>query len=168
MASILRPGQTLRGRVSAYSLTEELYKAADSGIVFLARKSGNRFSTVQLGDCGGVVPEDSNFARDGHPIALKRIYKFFGPFPQFYDDFNNPDVIGVVDFLNRQGPREKPFHLVTTKEAPATDKKFILKIMKLDPRDRPTVEQLLADEWFIEESDDTRVPLEPKFTTPTQ
>lgn len=31
--------------------------------------------------------------------------------------------------------------------------------MKLDPRERPTVGDLLADEWFKEESEDTRVPL---------
>jgi hypothetical protein len=31
--------------------------------------------------------------------------------------------------------------------------------MKLDPRERPTAEQLLKDEWFTEESEDTRGPL---------
>lgn len=28
------------------------------------------------------------------------------------------------------------------------DRDFILKIMKLDPRDRPSAEELLEDEWF--------------------
>ncbi|KAI1179713.1 kinase-like domain-containing protein [Nemania sp. FL0916] len=331
MSSILRPGQILRGRVSTYSLVKELYKATDSGVVFLARNSQqekcivksvanhwrlqneatilkkyqettpslrplldeiqepaeppsivlkyldadlltesnkerlsrpqikqvaksilkallplhrdglvhtdikldnifvryggtyNRFTTIQLGDCGGVVSADSDFAREGHYIgtalsrspeaalrlhwgtatdvwsfgnavlsllyggnyhlfnpaidgygvdhkdylfiALKRIYKFFGPFPQSYEDFGGPDFISVVNIFNRKGPPEKPFHLVTTKEIPLADKKFILKIMKMDPRDRPTVEQLLADEWFTEKSEDTRVPLKPENKT---
>jgi hypothetical protein len=39
------------------------------------------------------------------------------------------------------------------------DKEFLLKIMKLDPRDRPTAEELLADTWFTEESPATRAPL---------
>lgn len=27
------------------------------------------FSAIKLGDCGGVVPENSEFARDGHLIG---------------------------------------------------------------------------------------------------
>ncbi|KAJ9134199.1 Kinase-like protein [Coniochaeta hoffmannii] len=160
------------------------------------QSGGQRFSAIQLGDCGGVVSQDSMFARDGHLIGagftrspeatfrlpwgtatdiwsfgnavlsllygggyhlfnpgieglkvkdqeneltvLKRMYKFFGPYPQSCDDFNDSDTIP---------------------EIPPADKAFILKIMKLDPRDRPTADQLLEDEWFTEESEDTRVPL---------
>ncbi|KAI1392959.1 kinase-like protein [Hypoxylon trugodes] len=91
--------------------------------------------------------------------VLKRMYKFFGPFPKSYDDFKDPDVIRVVNALHLMGPPEKPFHLVTSREISPVDKEFVLKIMKLDPRDRPTAEQLLADDWFTEESEDTRVPL---------
>ncbi|KAK7698704.1 hypothetical protein SLS64_012315 [Diaporthe eres] len=65
----------------------------------------------------------------------------------------------VINFFNNSGPPEKPFRLVTTKEISAADKKFLLKVMKLDPRERPTVEELLEDEWFTEESEDTRIPL---------
>lgn len=32
-------------------------------------KNGQRFSEIKLGDCGGVVPEESEFARDGHLIG---------------------------------------------------------------------------------------------------
>lgn len=85
------------------------------------------------------------------------MYKFFGPFPPNYTD--DPDATTVMSFFNNSGPPEKPFHLVTTKEIPAADKKFILKVMKLDPRDRPTVGELLGDEWFTEESEDTRTSL---------
>jgi serine/threonine protein kinase len=85
------------------------------------------------------------------------MYKFFGPFPVTYSD--NPDTMTIVNYFNDSGPPEKPFHLVTTKEIPAADNKFLIKVMKLDPRERPTVGDLLADEWFSEESEDTRIPL---------
>ncbi|OTA87221.1 hypothetical protein M434DRAFT_399591 [Hypoxylon sp. CO27-5] len=92
-------------------------------------------------------------------MVLKRMHKFFGPFPRSYDDFKDPGVISVINVIHHEGPLEKPFHLIATKEVAPADKKFILKIMKLDPRDRPTAEELLADEWFTEESEDTRVPI---------
>lgn len=45
-------------------------------------------------------------------------------------------------------------------EVSPADKGFLLKIMKVDPRHRPTARQLLEDEWFTEGSEDTRMPLE--------
>ncbi|KAH6627936.1 kinase-like domain-containing protein, partial [Chaetomium tenue] len=176
-----------------------------------------RFSDMQLGDCGGVVSQESKFAKEGHIIGaaftrspeamfqlpwgtatdiwsfgnailsllfgggyhlfnpqidrvppededyeltvLKWMYRFFGPYPQSYESFNDPDTITIINFINHQEPPAKPFARVTTREIPLADKKFLLKIMKLDPRDRPTAEELLADEWFTEESEDTREPL---------
>jgi serine/threonine protein kinase len=213
----------------------------DNVFVNYGSPTDERFSEIQLGDFGGVVHQDSDFAKDGHLIgagisrspeatlqmhwgiatdiwsfgnavrdmfgyayreyhevetmtltmktdqvlsllyggdyhlfnpaiegikpdddeylltAMKRMYKFFGPFPANYSD--NPDTMTIVNYFNDSGPPEKPFHLVTTKEIPAADKKFLLNVMKLDPRERPTVADLLADEWFTEESEDTRVPL---------
>jgi serine/threonine protein kinase len=46
----------------------------------------------------------------------------------------------------------KPFGYVTDREITKEDKAFILKIMKLDPRDSPTAKELLQDEWFQLES----------------
>ncbi|SPQ24303.1 efde4d8b-ad32-4ca6-a2f4-90d746543e82 [Thermothielavioides terrestris] len=189
--------------------------------IFVNHGQDQRFSTIQLGDCGGVVSEDSDFAKEGHLIGaaftrspeatfqlpwgtatdiwsfgnailsliyggdyhlfnpgieglkpgddeyeltvLKRMYKFFGPFPQSYEDFHDRGTITIINYINNIGPPEKPFHRVTTKEVSPADNKFIRRIMKLDPRDRPTAEQLLADEWFTEESEDTRVPLPEKL-----
>lgn len=47
-------------------------------------------------------------------------------------------------------PREmmKPFHLTTTGEICEDDKKLILRIMKPDPRDRPSAKELSEDAWF--------------------
>jgi len=36
---------------------------------------------------------------------------------------------------------------------------FLSKVMKLDPHERPIAEQLLADVWLTEESEDTRASL---------
>jgi serine/threonine protein kinase len=42
----------------------------------------------------------------------------------------------------------KLFQYITKREISEEGKAFILKLMKLDPRDRPTAEELLQDEWF--------------------
>lgn len=44
----------------------------------------------------------------------------------------------------------RPFHLTTTREISQEDKEFVLKVMKLDPRDRPTARELLDDGCFRE------------------
>lgn len=156
----------------------------------------HRFSDIQLGDCGGVVSQESSFARDGHIIGaaftrspettlqlpwgtstdiwsfgtamlslvfgggyhlfnpqienvgpesddyeftvLKRMHRFFGPFPESYRDFKDEDTMTIVNFIKAQGPPPKPFHRVGWREVPPTDMEFLLKIMKLDPaRGRP-------------------------------
>ncbi|KLU81012.1 hypothetical protein MAPG_00107 [Magnaporthiopsis poae ATCC 64411] len=187
--------------------------------IFVNHGNGDqRFSEVQLGDCGGVVSQDGSFAREGHAIGagytrsleatfqlsrntatdigsfgtairktlvlgggchifnpkaegvkpddgayeltvVKRMYKPFGPFPESYGDSNDPTMSTIVDFIHSQGPPEKPFVRTGPREFPPADQAFILKIMKLDPRDRPTAEELLADPWFSEQSPDTRDPL---------
>jgi serine/threonine protein kinase len=195
-----------------------------------------RFSEIQLGDFGGVVSQDSSFAREGHIIGapftrspeamlqlswgtstdvwsfgnvvcdssgslvfsslkltysqilslvhggsyhhfdsgweglgpedqdyeftvLKRMYNSVGPFPPKIADIINPDAFEVIHFLNQQGPPQKPLRRWSAKELPPADNEFLRRILKLDPRDRPTVEDILQDEWFTEESDDTREPI---------
>ena len=44
----------------------------------------------------------------------------------------------------------RPFHLTTAREICEADKTFVLKMMKLDPRDRLTAQELLEDKWFHE------------------
>jgi serine/threonine protein kinase len=87
------------------------------------------------------------------------MHRFFGPYPPSYSDFNDPGTMTIINFINNQEPPAKPFARVGPSEIPSADKEFLLKIMKLDPRDRPTAEELLADTWFAEESADTRAPL---------
>jgi serine/threonine protein kinase len=49
-----------------------------------------------------------------------------------------------------QTPSEalSPFSWTSPGEVSDADKAFILRIMKLDPRDRPMAQELLEDEWF--------------------
>jgi serine/threonine protein kinase len=186
--------------------------------IFVNHGQGHqRFSEIQLGDCGGVVSQDCSFAEGGQVIGaaftrspeatfqlpwgtvtdiwsfgtailslvfgggyhlfnpkvenvepgsdeyeftvLKRMHRFFGSYPQSCQDFKDEDTMTIINFINAQGPPAKPFHRVGPREVPSADMEFLLKIMKLDPRDRPIAEELLADVWFTEESQDTRNPL---------
>ena len=42
----------------------------------------------------------------------------------------------------------KPFAKAEDKELAEEDRKFICRVMKLDPRDRTTAKELLQDPWF--------------------
>lgn len=100
----------------------------------------------------GVKPDDSEYEL----TVMKRMYKFFGPFPQEYKNFRDPNTITIVNFINNEGPPEKPFHLATKRRMPPAGNRFIRRIMQLYPGHRRTAEELLADEWFTEESEVTR------------
>ncbi|KAE8330980.1 kinase-like domain-containing protein [Aspergillus sergii] len=71
---------------------------------------------------------------------LQRQCQFFGPFPLTYRE------------ICPQETKKKPFSRISEQEMSEEDKEFILKIMKLDPRDRPSAAKLLQDEWFFGES----------------
>ncbi|KAF2963789.1 hypothetical protein GQX73_g9785 [Xylaria multiplex] len=109
----------------------------------------------------GFKPEDQDY----EITVLKRMYNSFGPFPPSIAEITHPDAFEVIYFLTQQGPPQKPLRRWSTKELPPADNEFIRRILKLDPWDRPTVEDILQDEWFTEESEDTRepIPVEPKM-----
>ncbi len=79
-----------------------------------------------------------------------RQHQFFGPFPLSYKEIADDETLGILTHVMHGVPREKmkPFARITGQEISREDKAFILKIMKLDPRDRPTAKELLRDEWF--------------------
>lgn len=81
------------------------------------------------------------------------------PFPDSFQEIADDNAARVVEFIHSFGPPTRPYPRVTRREIQPADRDFILRIMKLDHRDRPTAEQLLNDEWFSEESEDTREPL---------
>lgn len=86
---------------------------------------------------------------------LKRQFKFFGPFPPGYRELidGNKDLDMVIQYLFEKVPERNLFSRVAESEVLRRDKEFICKIMKLDPRERPTVKEPLHDDWFREENE---------------
>jgi len=81
---------------------------------------------------------------------LERMHIFFGPFPMGYTELADPKTLGYLADIMEGVPPEarKPFQYIEDQEFEQEDKFFLYKIMKLDPRARPTAEQLLEDSWF--------------------
>jgi hypothetical protein len=82
-------------------------------------------------------------------ILIKQ-HQFFGPFPLSYKEIADDETLVILIYVMHGEPREemKPFRRVGEREISGEDKVFVLKDMKLDPRDRPTAKELLQDEWF--------------------
>lgn len=80
-------------------------------------------------------------------------FRYFGPFPPKIREIVNYETYQSVLYLMHLNPPENmtSFSLVTEREIVKEDKEFILRIMKMDWRDRPTAKELLEDEWFHKE-----------------
>ena len=81
---------------------------------------------------------------------MKSQFRYFGPFPPKIREIVTDETFTSVFYLMQLIPPEKmtPFRQVTEREVTREDKEFILKIMQMDWRDRPTAKELLQDEWF--------------------
>lgn len=82
--------------------------------------------------------------------VLKQQFRYFGPWPEKYDEIASPDTVRAIVYIMDQIPKSetKPFILMTEREICKKDNEFIRKIMMMDWRDRPTARELLNDEWF--------------------
>ena len=71
---------------------------------------------------------------------LMRQFQYFGPFPAKYEEIADEETVAVILYLMDQIPQLKltHFHRTTEREVSKKDKVFICKIMKMDPRDRPS------------------------------
>ncbi len=78
------------------------------------------------------------------------MYRFFGPFPASITEVASEETCQGIAWLIQEIPPDKltPFACITEREVCKKDRDFILKIMKLDYRDRPTAKEILADEWW--------------------
>jgi len=78
----------------------------------------------------------------------------FGPVALSYEEIADGESLGllttVINIVNEH-KLAKPFHLSADKELSKEDRTFICKIMRFDPMDRPTAQELLEDEWFDRE-----------------
>ncbi|GAM91554.1 hypothetical protein ANO11243_096060 [Dothideomycetidae sp. 11243] len=90
-------------------------------------------------------------------MVLVEQHRHFGPFPETYKEFTDEETQRAILHLMSWVPPEKmrPFHRVGEREIAPADKAFLLKIMKLDPRERTTAHALLEDEWWAETSERT-------------
>ncbi|KAF7955674.1 hypothetical protein EAE96_004600 [Botrytis aclada] len=130
-----------------------------------------RFSEVQLADLGGTVSVHSKWAKEGRIVGTSSwrspevllgmpwgtssdIWSFgcsyLGPFPISFGEIADEGTQNAIVLAMKAVPREKmkPLRMITQKEIPKVDNVFLQKILKLDPRDRPTAEQILEDEWW--------------------
>ncbi|PGH33502.1 hypothetical protein GX50_03658 [[Emmonsia] crescens] len=70
---------------------------------------------------------------------LIRQCQFFGPFPASYQEIAGPETLAILI-------KAEAFLENIRKEVSEDDRDFILKIMKLDPRDRPNAQEPLDNE----------------------
>lgn len=98
-----------------------------------------------------IFRPDVPFEHDEYDLRiLMKHHQVFGPFPASYAEIADQERLAVLEYVMESCPQEslKPFRYTTKREISSEDKAFICKIMKLDPRDRPSAGQLLGDEWF--------------------
>lgn len=81
---------------------------------------------------------------------LTKYHIYFGPYPSSYTDLADDETLAILsDVMDSVSPKDlRPFTRASKSEISTENKESILKIMRLDPRDRPTAKELLDDEWF--------------------
>ncbi|KFX97766.1 hypothetical protein O988_04689 [Pseudogymnoascus sp. VKM F-3808] len=104
-----------------------------------------------------VSPDHEDYELE---IMMKHC-QYFGPYPLSYQEIADLDKQSVLaHIMNTVGgatsgkDSRKPFYLIREKEISREDRAFLGRMMRLDPRDRPTARELLRDEWFEDEGDD--------------
>lgn len=113
------------------------------GVVLIALIYGGGFNIFKP---NGVNRDDETYVME----IIKQQLRYFAPFPAKFAEIASPETMDSIFMLTQMVAQEgfKPFSVVTEKEVIKKDKEFILRIMKLDWRDRPTADELLEDEWW--------------------
>lgn len=107
-----------------------------------------------FGDDLHIFKPESKFEPQGDEYTLHvliRQVSFFGPFPLKFQEIVDPETLQnctiVQEYIN-DNSLMKPFITAKDPELDEDDKRFICRIMKIDPRDRPTATDLLQDKWL--------------------
>jgi len=101
-------------------------------------------------------PSDLSLEQGSEPYALEVLIdqvNFFGPVPLKYQEIADEDALDVLTMvINHVKDTQTPklFAMAEDPELSVEDRDFICRIMKFDPRDRPTAGKLLEDGWFNE------------------
>ncbi|EMD86879.1 hypothetical protein COCC4DRAFT_141207 [Bipolaris maydis ATCC 48331] len=83
--------------------------------------------------------------------VLAKQTSIFGPFPMSYRDIADEERQSIFILLSaylKENRSLKPFSMAEDPELTMGDRNFICRIMRRDPRDRPTAKELLEDPWF--------------------
>ncbi|KAI1144251.1 STE/STE20 protein kinase [Hypoxylon sp. FL0543] len=111
-------------------------------------------SLIYGGDFNVFRPKDIKFDDENYRAEIiKSQFRYFGPFPAKYREISSEETLTSILYIMHLVPPSNmtPFRLVTEREVTKEDKEFILKIMQMDWRDRPTAKDLLQAEWFLNE-----------------
>ena len=86
-----------------------------------------------------------------HVMILTLQCAYFGPFPDKYVELSDAITMqylhGIEGLVAQRGGRKKYRNTLTTLFSKET-MKFLDRLMKLDPRDRPSAQDLLQDQWL--------------------
>ncbi|KAF1990065.1 putative serine/threonine protein kinase [Aulographum hederae CBS 113979] len=119
------------------------------GVTILGLIWGHNFHVLE--------PEVPEAHKNYDVTVVVNQHVIFGPFPDSLAEICSEGTWEDVKLLMSRVPFEwtKPFRWITEREICNEDKAFMLRVMRLDPRDRPTADELLEDEWFAETSERT-------------
>ncbi len=94
------------------------------------------------------VPFDDDYY--GFWVLVEQVRRF-GPFNDSFEEIADTERLaictGAIVYI-QENQKWLPFSMSEDDELAQPDRDFIAKMMKLDPRDRPTARELLQDAWF--------------------
>lgn len=100
-------------------------------------------------------PKDARPSDEEYLIhIIIRQLAHFGPVPKSYmdliprEDTARWTILGGATQYIKDNQKQRPFKLIEDDCLTEDDREFLLKVMKLDPRERPTAKQLLQNKWF--------------------
>ena len=111
-------------------------------------------SLIYGGDFNIFRPKEARYGDENYNVeVVKSQFRYFGPFPaKVKEVFNEETLTSIVHLMHLIPPSKMtPFRMATEREVGKEDREFILKIMQMDWRDRPTAKELLQDKWFLRE-----------------
>ena len=107
-----------------------------------------------FGDNLHIFKPESKFESQSDEYTLHvliRQISSFGPFPLKFQEIVDPETLQnctkVQEYIN-DNSLMKPFITARDPELDEDDQRFICRILKIDPRDRPTARELLQDRWL--------------------